>query len=367
MKYLSLSPMNTLERTSRNAPKSLRGSIVLRKKIAGYAFIFSAATFSSLGALAAGLYEVRLTWDSWAEKTDLDLSVVNSKGQVVDYANRTSTWGAKHTRDDLGAAYSNSYESFSIDINTMDCLGGDYKFYVSHYSGPSVTSRVSASNGTSYGYLDIYTRLKDKALAFTYTGIPQNCIGNQINNNIIDLRKSSWNQPIIDYKIPGGGYKSYSAGCTTVAVGTVIDYYLKSGYADGWLDTMLSGVTVYPRFEMSVNEIYNSWNSINWNLFNWLPGETQNNYFVPNPATRYGFNVANQYNVTNDSNVNEFLRELSLGLDSEFITSLSEVSGGDIYPREPAGATNWSDKIATLLRDRFRFNAIPYYPISQAQ
>lgn len=137
--------------------------------------------FSTTSAYSDNIFEVRLAWVSGAQKTDLDLSVQNSVGQVVDYARPTSSWGVTHVRDDLGSAYSSSYESFSIDTQKMDCGGGKYDFYISHYSGPSITSRLTAYlNGVvAAGPFSKTTQQGQRVLTATYTAVPQNCASHQ--------------------------------------------------------------------------------------------------------------------------------------------------------------------------------------------
>jgi hypothetical protein len=139
-------------------------------------FVFLVISFFSFSANSAS-FEVRLTWVSGAQPTDLDLSVQNSAGQVVDWGHRSSTWGATHTLDNHGTANSSSYESFTIDTQKMDCAGGRYDFYISHWSGPSIASTITAlQNGnTVAGPFNFRTTVNEKLGAVTYTAVPQNC------------------------------------------------------------------------------------------------------------------------------------------------------------------------------------------------
>jgi hypothetical protein len=102
--------------------------------------------------------------------------VVNANGQRVDYAQRTSNWGATFLVDDQGRANGASRESFSVDIQKMDCAGGTYQFWISHYSGPSVTSTLSATQGgRSAGTWSYRSVGGQQIAAVSYTAQPQNC------------------------------------------------------------------------------------------------------------------------------------------------------------------------------------------------
>ena len=136
---------------------------------------------------AANTFDVQLSWTSPTQSTDLDLYIKNSRGQIVDYSQRTSDWGATHVRDDQGQPFQRSYESFSVDLEKMDCLGGTYTFYISHYSGPSVSSTVSVTKaGATIGSWAFTTAAGQVQSVISYTGQPAQCPANQLSSPTID-------------------------------------------------------------------------------------------------------------------------------------------------------------------------------------
>jgi hypothetical protein len=116
-------------------------------------FISFLLTLFSSSVFASGNIEVRLEWDSGSSRVDLDLYVKNPNGDIVNYNNTTSEWGAQHTRDDRGQSNSISYETFTINLDDMDCYAtGMYEFHINHYAGPDVRSVITATiNGQAIG------------------------------------------------------------------------------------------------------------------------------------------------------------------------------------------------------------------------
>ncbi len=106
-----------------------------------------------LPSLEARTLTVNLEWTSGSQGTDLDLLISNPKNEWCYWGNRNTDWGATHTKDDRGEAGKYSYESFTVDLDAMDCYAsGDYVFYIDHYSGPSLTSTISVDNGQSWNF-----------------------------------------------------------------------------------------------------------------------------------------------------------------------------------------------------------------------
>ena len=64
------------------------------------------------------------------------------------------------------------------------------------------------------------------------------------------LTESSWEQYTFELDADNDGTtEEYYAGCATIGVGQLINYYLgKQYYQEGWLDRMLENVRVWPRF-----------------------------------------------------------------------------------------------------------------------
>ncbi len=70
------------------------------------------------------------------------------------------------------------------------------------------------------------------------------------------LTTTKWRQYRFEYDANNdGNFEEYYAGCTAVAVGQLINYYLKD-YRVGWLERVLENVWVYPRFGISDPEQY---------------------------------------------------------------------------------------------------------------
>ena len=136
-----------------------------------------------------------------------------------------------------------------------------------------------------------------------------------------------------------GVSEEYVVGCTAVAVGQLINYYFQKGYRLGWLEYMLQGVKVFPRFVRQGELI---WDKEKMILFGY---ETKPNY------------VSSIKNIDSPgaSDIREFLWYVALGLDSLFREGSSTGAGG-LYPSELYRLLFFEDKLATLLVDRFRFS-----------
>lgn len=141
----------------------------------------------SSSAGAGGNIDIRLEWQSGASAIDLDLYVKNPKGDIVDYSNQTSIWGAQHTRDDQGDRNTSSYESFTINLDDMDCYAtGTYEFHIYHYDGVSVSSVIKAEiNGQAVGASPWTFNTVDgqELLALTYDADQSRCSTNNSSDS----------------------------------------------------------------------------------------------------------------------------------------------------------------------------------------
>jgi len=142
--------------------------------------------------------------------------------------------------------------------------------------------------------------------------------------------------------LSANGYK-YLVGCTSVAVGQLVNYYLKVCRA-GWLETMLYDVTVYPRF-VDINGIVDQPCGEN--------GCKCNEGYTTESSYADAIIDANSLEA---NKIKEFLWKMAIGLDAKFKMNTESTSVGP-YSHEPYDWVNDSrDKIQSLLIDRFRFN-----------
>lgn len=163
-------------------------------------------------------------------------------------------------------------------------------------------------------------------------------------NSRFPLLTTTWNQISVDADFDGDGYASmYVPGCTSVAVGQLINYYLKNGHASGWLDAMLQNTIVYPRIESCRSS-----------------GADCSETILP--LTLEGYATLDSYADANDDDVNSLLQFTALGLDSRFSkngTGAGNNGGGTNL--QVGGLTvsdAWSAQVLSLLQDRFRFNLL---------
>lgn len=144
---------------------------------------------SSLALASNRTLTINLEWTSGSSRTDLDLYVINPDGDICNYASTESNWGATHERDDQGTANSYSYESFTVDLDAMDCFAsGNYEFHIKHYSGPTITSTITTSGGQSWPYT---TSSGEDKYAVHYSANQSNCETN--NNNTVSYIFNSSN------------------------------------------------------------------------------------------------------------------------------------------------------------------------------
>lgn len=128
------------------------------------------------------------------------------------------------------------------------------------------------------------------------------------------------------------GLSGVKVGCAAVAVGQLINYYLENGYANGWLDTMLLGIDVYPR--------------------PWSKGG-----IGQSACTHPGFTSADSYQNAGWDQLKQFLWHVGIGLDIDY----GEDAGSfTVYPSEKLFALTLqnADKLAELLEARFRFKLL---------
>ena len=179
------------------------------------------------------------------------------------------------------------------------------------------------------------------------------------------LLSTHWNQlaKAIDLDQDGKLTETvYLPGCTAVAIGQLINYYHTNGYERNWLDFMLSGVHVYPKAQVCNREKWNLRETCEMKSFDLT---------IPEP----GYKLLPTYAKQNDNDVDDFLFQVALGLDSEFkkcgllfgmAFGCATGSGGDIdYSNSKEEllqkygmytGENVLDSIMTLLKDRFRFS-----------
>lgn len=319
-------------------------------KLLGIWFLFGIVLSTNVFAQATpgNALIIKITWTSGIERTDFDLFVKSPDGKICNYGGEggsadQSDWGCVHIKDNLGKSLNRSYEAFQIDLDKMDWnstknnllnMGdaSDYKFWISRYLGPNIKVRFSYGNSSNCNVNNAddcpkgnwdYQIPGEKVVNAVYSVkyIPKT----SPYSEFVDLRKSRWGQPnkLISFQNAPTG--PYHLGCTTVAVGQAINYYLKSGFTNGWLDSMGNNVVVYPRFN----------------------GQEY-------PGTYPGIATYDGYQYRDNASVTAFLEATALLLDSDFKL---DGTGFHPYTVEPAGSFKWDDKIETILRDRFRMSS----------
>ncbi|MFZ3138110.1 MAG: C10 family peptidase [Thermodesulfovibrionales bacterium] len=222
---------------------------------------------------------------------------------------------------------------------------------------------LSFKDGTLYGVTQDGKLIKINTSIGTGTYVGSNLINhwglttspsNDSNdtNTSAGLLDSSWGQrgPYVytekeDYN-KNGTYDNYVFGCTAVAVGQLINYYLQhgclhdQGCRDGWLEVMLQGIKVNPLF----------CNSEGKKCKKLKPNLPQQGYVT---KTNY-FDL-----ITNDESqevkdLKDFLWNVAMGLDSIF-SEKSTVAGEKNFVEEFIIVGN---KLSKLLSDRYRFRDI---------
>ncbi len=148
-------------------------------KISVLALLITAHSFAKANE------EINLTlqWRSGSSPVDLDFSVTSPLNETVNYANRTSNWGAQFILDDRGTANSISQEKFSVKLSDMDCHAtGRYTFYINHYSGPQVNSSVSGTyNNLTLGPFNFTSNSGNKIATVYYDADKSRCTTNNAN------------------------------------------------------------------------------------------------------------------------------------------------------------------------------------------
>ena len=170
------------------------------------------------------------------------------------------------------------------------------------------------------------------------------------------LLTTQWKQYKFEYDSNNDGvWEKYAAGCTTIAIGQLINYYLNylgDNRAD-WLETLLQNVWVYPRFEITDPAQY-------WVIDFEHPGcITLANYPDIHDDGVFRVSTKSPCNVPENDPLISFLWNVALGLDAEFKedegTGVGSY-GADLEPYDWVGEST-VQKIKSLLFRRFRFNA----------
>lgn len=170
-----------------------------------------------------------------------------------------------------------------------------------------------------------------------------------------ETQKDNPDQPDYDEKAI-----EYRVGCTSVAVGQLVNYYFERDYRDGWLQEFLKNVEVFPRFDTGKEILYNTCRHGGFT--------TRENY--PNRIS-----TEEPWQMPEESrDLKRFLWSVALGLDSYFqvdrgwlfLPDELGVTSGAHHP-EPDGHaakeeyfktrdnTPWPEKFRKLLYQRFRF------------
>lgn len=155
------------------------------------------------------------------------------------------------------------------------------------------------------------------------------------------LLTTTWTQPKIPFPWVRGHARTgqlYWTGCTSVAVGQLINYYFQQGFREIWLAELLHDTWVYPRVQTADS--------------GWSPDmvTTWRTGYVTDPSYPDAFS-GGSVNTEDDWRLEELLWNVALGLDSVFTASGTS-------PHVPLLRSLFTDgPYAPLLRDRFRFSA----------
>jgi hypothetical protein len=151
----------------------------------------------------------------------------------------------------------------------------------------------------------------------------------------------------LDPNLPEGqspDVKRYLVGCTAVAVGQLINYYVQQNYRNGWLETLLQNVTVYPRFGKAGDFFYDSC------LHEGKDTEASYSNMIVDRFSDQG------------KQLRQFLWTVALGLDSHFEDGSSTVFDenesllGSLFAFWTLNNSGtWEERFRSLLVDRFRF------------
>jgi hypothetical protein len=166
------------------------------------------------------------------------------------------------------------------------------------------------------------------------------------------LLETQWEQYKFEYDANNDGtWEEYYAGCTTIAIGQLINYYLQK-HPDGWLDRILEEIIVFPRFRISDPEEY-------WVIDFYHPGcNTLDMYPETHADGVFRVSTATPCDVPADDPLITFLWNVALGLDSQFEQDAGtgvQSYGTELEPYHWVG-DDTQQKIKSLLLDRFRFN-----------
>ncbi|WP_319574437.1 fibronectin type III domain-containing protein [uncultured Desulfobacter sp.] len=169
------------------------------------------------------------------------------------------------------------------------------------------------------------------------------------------LTTTQWEQYHFEFDSNNDGvFEKYAAGCTTVAVGQLINYYLNYLGNDraNWLNRILENVWVYPRFKIIDPPEY-------WVVDIHHPGcDIEDNYPDDHDDGLYHVSKDSPCDHLENEPMITFLWNVALGLDAEFTEGEGTGVGSYGAENEPYDwvGNNTQPKIISLLHDRFRFN-----------
>jgi len=168
------------------------------------------------------------------------------------------------------------------------------------------------------------------------------------------LLTSRWRQYTLELDSNGDGtLEQYVAGCGPVAVGQLMNYYLKNSRV-GWLENMLQNRVVYPRFTPIVGQ------APIIRAFTHGGCVTSDSYSDEIPFAAgavFGASVDSPCSTDPDDLVVIFLWNVALGCDADFVNGAGTGFGSYGTEHEPyhwVGVSN-EQKVKSILMDRFRF------------
>lgn len=247
---------------------------------------------------------------------------------------------------DMFASGTGDYYVFDADVSSMSTQFSRLELTLSNNSNPFIPDTNIPRTPPDFSAFQFHT--------VSFFGFDSSGPTQRVHANLTSLRggqdrllTTSWGQAApYTYFYDGDKDKhleEYKVGCTAVAIGQLINYYFHQGYRDGWLEDLLAGVTVYPRFCQDT----------------FLGRHNIGGFFCTNGKQKLSGYVTEAIYVDSISQIDSpgadalraFLWNVALGLDSEF----QENVGTGVGTRYWSEYLKTSNKYIDLLRDRFRF------------